>query len=269
MTGEYERTGTLENIEKPECPKILKIQKENYNNMAGNLSDCPICKGKTQVMDIVYYDDVGYWNTIVRRCSCYQKYLNSKLIKASGLEAVLEKYTFDNYKTTENWQKIIKESAMTYSDGWFFIGGQSGSGKSFICTAITGKFLQEGISTIYMPWGTEARKLKSIINEPEYDDMIEKFKKPKVLYIDDLWKVKSVNGVPNPQSVTDSDVRIAFDILNYRYANNLKTIISTEFLLPEISEIDTAIGGRIVEMTKDNRQWFNIGRDKSKNWRLK
>lgn len=273
-----------EQYERPTCPPILVMQAENYNKSPGKLTDCPICHGKGYIMKTVYYDDVGYWNTVMSRCSCYQLYLNKKLIKkyeeaikkdpdedgTDSLGSMLEKYTFDNYKIKEDWQNILKEKALTYNKGWFFVGGQSGSGKTHICTAMTGRFLNQGISTIYMPWGTVARRLKSIINEPEYDTEVRTFKKPKVLYIDDLWKVKSINGVPSMQAVTDSDVKIAFDILNYRYINNLMTIISTEFYQSEIAEIDAAIGGRIIEMCKQpDINWFNIRRDDSRNWRVK
>lgn len=273
-----------EQYERPPCPPLLTMQAENYNKSPGKLTDCPICHGKGHIMKTVYYEDEGYWNTVISRCSCYQLHLNKKLIKEyekaiekpfdedkiDSLSSMLEKYTFDNYEVKEEWNKVIKDKAMAYNKGWFFVGGQTGSGKTHLCTAMTGRFLNQGVSTIYMPWGTVARRLKSIINEPEYDIEVRRFKNPKVLYIDDLWKVQSKNNVPNMAAVTDSDVKIAFDILNYRYINNLMTIISTEFYLSEIEKIDAAIEGRIIEMCKQpDINWFNIRRDDSRNWRTK
>lgn len=54
--------------------------------------------------------------------------------------------------------------------------------------------------------------------------------------------------------------------INYRYANNLKTIISSERMISELLEIDEATFGRVVE--KCGKYLVNIVKDKSKNHRL-
>ena len=63
----------------------------------------------------------------------------------------------------------------------------------------------------------------------------------RILVIDDLFK----NGA------ADADVRIIFEILNYRYLNRLPIIISSEMVSFELLDIDEAIGSRIREMCKD------------------
>jgi chromosomal replication initiation ATPase DnaA len=51
---------------------------------------------------------------------------------------------FDKFIVTEQWQADAKQAAIDYSNNpdvnWFFAGGQNGSGKTHICTAIAGKF---------------------------------------------------------------------------------------------------------------------------------
>ena len=42
--------------------------------------------------------------------------------------------------------------------------------------------------------------------------------------------------------ITQGDINIAFEIINYRYINDLITIISSELLLDEIINIDEATG---------------------------
>ena len=59
--------------------------------------------------------------------------------------------------------------------------------------------------------------------------------------IDDLFK----------GNITLSDINIMFDIVNYRYFNNLPMIISTEKGGEDLIKIDEAIGSRILEMAKD------------------
>ncbi|MEG0578195.1 MAG: DNA replication protein, partial [Bacilli bacterium] len=51
--------------------------------------------------------------------------------------------------------------------------------------------------------------------------------------------------------VTKSDINIIFEIVNYRYFNNLPMIVSTEKHFEELIEIDEAIGSRLIEMSKD------------------
>ena len=43
-------------------------------------------------------------------------------------------------------------------------------------------------------------------------------------------------------------MRLAYELINYRYVKKLTTIISSEKQLDELMEIDSAIAGRINEM---------------------
>lgn len=75
----------------------------------------------------------------------------------------------------------------------------------------------------------------------EYEKIMIRYKKCKVLLIDDLFK----------GNITLSDINIMFEIVNYRYFNNLPMIISTEKGGEDLIKIDEAIGSRILEMAKD------------------
>lgn len=152
--------------------------------------------------------------------------------------------------------------------GRIFITGNSG--KTHLCTAVARMFLLKGKNVRYMVWMDESKKLKAIINDAEsYNEQISAIKNADVLYIDDLFKTgKDQNG--NVMPPTAADVQLAIEILNYRYYNHCyATIISSERLLNEITDIDEALGGRIAEMTGDCKYAINIARDKSKNYRLR
>lgn len=56
--------------------------------------------------------------------------------------------------------------------------------------------------------------------------------------IDDLFK----------GSVSKSDVSIVFEIVNFRYFNNLTMIVSSEKGVDELLDIDEVIGSRLIEM---------------------
>ena len=63
-----------------------------------------------------------------------------------------------------------------------------------------------------------------------------------VLYIDDMLKGR----------LTETDVNVMYEIVNYRYMNNLPLIISTEKNLDELLVFDEATGSRIIEMCIGN-----------------
>ena len=237
---------------------------ERYNKIPGELKyyDCDKCNNKG---NIAYYNAEGYFTT--KTCECMEIRKTIQRAEKSGLSGLLSSYTFKKYEATEDWQKEIYEKAKTFvtddENRWFFIGGQTGAGKSFICTAIVGSLIKSGKSAVYMLWRDDSVKLKANVNKFDvYEEMINRFKTTPVLYIDDFFNVEK-GKVP-----TSADIHLAFELLNYRYNNpDLITIISSEFTLNDIIKIAENVGGRIHERAKNYQ--FNIAPDIRKNYRLR
>lgn len=250
----------------PEIPEIntalsyaeyLRLKAEAYNNLPGNLTgyDCKICKNKGYIEKIV--NDVE----VLADCKCLKTRDTLQRIRNSGLEELLRCCTFRNFETTEEWQKSIKSGAIRFAEqdkGFFYIGGQSGCGKTHLCTAIIGAMIRKGKSARYFVWREDSTALKALVNDKEYQSAIGDFKKTDALYIDDLFK-QSV--------VSNADVKLAFEIIDYRARNSLTTVISSELNINELIEVDEALGGRIVQLTKNNR--YIISKDRNKNYRLR
>lgn len=245
---------------------------DGLNNTVGNRNeedgyDCPICKNKGYIVKLV--ENEGSFSQAVADCKCIPIRNSIMRMKRSGLKDIIKDYTFDKFLDTEPWQKAIKQAAVEYSknpEGWFFLGGQSGAGKTHLCTAICREFLLGGKRVIYMLWRDEIVKLKAMVNESEeYRDLIDKYKTAEVLYIDDLFKTgkDKDNSVQKP---TAADVNVAFEIINYRYNNpSMITIISSECTEDELLDIDEAVGGRIYERSKA----FSIGKSRDRNYRMR
>lgn len=230
--------------------------------MSGNLTgyDCKKCKNK----GVIYYEKDGY--EYFRNCECMKVRRSIERIEKSGLKKALGKYTFENYKADEPFQKYIKTKASDFlsdfKDKWFYIGGQVGCGKTHICTAIVGELLNQGKSARYMQWRDDIVKIKANANTDDYNRLIEPFKKVEVLYVDDLFKTEK------GKTPTTADINIAFEIFNYRYINdNLITLISSEKTIDELIDIDEAVASRIYEMSR--KYCICINPDKNKNYRLK
>lgn len=246
---------------------------DGLNNTVGNRNledgyECKICKNKGFVAKLVENPD-GSYSHCFADCKCVEVRNSIMRMKRSGLKDIIKDYTFDKFEDSEPWQKAIKEAAMEYAkepEGWFFLGGQSGAGKTHLCTAICREFLLAGKRVRYMLWRDDIVKIKGAVTDSEeYCKMIDEFKRIDVLYIDDLFKTGKdmYNTVQKP---TAADVNVAFEIINFRYNNpGLLTIISSELSEDELIDIDEAVGGRIYERAKA----FTIGKDRKRNYRIK
>lgn len=182
-----------------------------------------------------------------RKCSCMGTAYSRHLLEVCGLDKLAERCTFDTYTTNEDWKRVVKEKAMEYAAGWknnsFFISGQSGSGKTHICTAICNIAVKEGANLRYFRWVEDGTKLKGLLSTPaEYDKEIKKLTDCDLLYLDDLFKI----------GTNQADLRLAHEIINSRYTARKPVIISSERSLPFIRDLSgkdgEAIAGRIFEM---------------------
>ncbi len=248
-----------------------------YNESVGDLDDgydCKLCKNKGWIAEVKYNAQFGYYSEVHTPCKCQKARKAIRRLNRSGLKNIVQKYTFDKYETIDEWQNTIKQTAMRFckddENNWFYIGGQSGAGKTHICTAIAVYYIKRDKEVRYMLWRDEVNKIKPVINDAEqYRELVAPLKEADVLYIDDLFKNgKDKQG--NVEPPTAADVQLAFEIINYRYNNpNLVTIISSERTLVELNDIDEAIAGRIAERAKESGYCINLRKDKSRNWRMK
>ena len=114
-----------------------------------------------------------------------------------------------------------------------------------------------------MSWLNTADELKILrIEEPaSYRRRMEELSCADVLHIDDLFKAKSIQGI------SERDVTLAFEILNHRL--NLPegiTIVSSEWLAEDLRKVDTAVAGRLLELSGD--YLLQIPRGDRYNWRI-
>lgn len=231
---------------------------ERENSKPGNLTglDCPICKNR----GFVFALDEEHVTMVRKRCECMNRRGAEARMKKSGLSDALQGLKFETYTAREKWQLDIKKAAIEYArapEGWFFIGGQVGCGKTHICTAILNELLKTK-PCVYMKWRDDVRDIKAKANDDAGSKLLERFKSAPVLYIDDLFK----------GGITEADLNIAFEIINARYnSRGLLTIISTEKYISELIDLDEGVGSRIAQRSFGHQ--LEIGRDDRKNVRLR
>lgn len=244
----------------PEEIRLLELKEriDGLNASPGKLTgyDCPKClnRGYRYAMPTDPAADA-----VTVYCDCDEIRRTQRIIAASGLDKAVREKTFEAFSTAKQWQKDMKSLAVKYAEAdtnaWFMLSGQSGSGKTHLCTAIIASVFAHGKPAIYLPYRDEIPRLKRYsLDDRYYSQKMDAWQTVPVLYIDDLFK-----------KGTTADIGIMFELLDYRARNDLRTIISTELSFAELLAIDEAVAGRIIEKCGD---WLiQIEKDNNKNQR--
>ncbi len=247
-------------IDLPKSFDYIAYQIETENNRQGDLSgyECSACQNRGYFAVRTEDDNMAF-----KDCKCMKIRMSLRNIENSGLSDVIKKNTFDRYTENEPWQAYAKKLAIEYtkinSNLWLYVAGQSGVGKTHLCTAICSGLLNNGRVIKYALWRDVFRELDSL--KYKYDERQQKLDKLKnidVLYIDDFLK--------NYEKKANIDeLNIAYEVINLRYIADKKTIISSEHISDRLLEFDTALGGRIIEKSK----MIQIREENGRNYRTK
>lgn len=207
-----------------------------------------------------------------KRCKCYEKERIKRMWSKFGLDPQ-NTFKLNDYKPYDETTKKAKEKAINYikefnkikdtTENSFGLFGQPGAGKSHIIIAIGVALLKENIQVVYMPYLEAIKELKAnTLDQEYYIELISKYQRPTVLIIDDLFKDKIKNEqlikdrYGNIIGLSETDIKHIYPILNYRYLNNLPTLISTECTQEMLIQLDEALAGRILEKCGENMTVF-------------
>lgn len=214
----------------------------NLESFSKKSYKCEKCSDLTFVFD----EDVAI------PCECRGVREAESILKQSGISDEFRKKTFDSFDYSRSMDTIeaykcavnyynsfrIKSPSRYYS---IMFLGQVGFGKTHLSLAIANKLMEDGVGVVYMGYREAITYIKQHIMDKEvYARVIGRYKRARVLLVDDLFK----------GSVSSSDVNIMFEIINFRYFNNLPVIVSSEKGVKELLDIDEGIGSRLVEMSK-------------------
>jgi DNA replication protein DnaC len=265
MTSVFKRMG-LKVPDKPMSQEdFRKFTVDCYNESEGDLHKedgihCIICKNKgwIQVLEDNYEPH--------RHCKCWARREAYKKAKQSGLGKYLKK-TLDDYETLDaDWRGKCKRVVEGYierhshDDVWFIACGQNGSGKTLLGSIIANTLLtKKEKAVMYVVWTDFIGEVKRDMMGEKTNEVsvrMKEIKNAEVLFLDEVFKEYNA-----------TDRRYLAEIINYRYTNDLKTIITSEKLLNELLDIDEATFGRAVE--KCEGFMINIPRDRKKDWRIR
>ncbi|MGL4731089.1 MAG: ATP-binding protein [Clostridium sp.] len=192
---------------------------------------CPKCK------------DTGYVYT--NKCDCYKKYLVQVAYENSDLKHLLLKNNFNNFNINQfsdenyngsispraNMERIYKQSIMyvesfkKHNDNLLFFGNP-GTGKTFLSHCIAKDLIDAGYSVIYKTADDLISALKDVRfkdNTSLYETLVD----CDLLIIDDL----------GTEQLSDFSKKELFNLLNTKILRNRKMLISTNYMLDELSSI--------------------------------
>lgn len=236
---------------------------------------CEYC-GKT-----LYYECIVFMNSVIvvrkapQRCDCdqaklYWKSFDEELAKkkeTKRLEALEEKYRIrvkhskigklhqscrlNNYVCNSQKQKSAVDKAANYILNFaslkkegrgLFIEGTPGTGKTHIAAAISMELLKQGYSVIMQTQNEILATIKTAYdyysNESE-EEIVRQYKRVSLLVIDDVGKYPA----------TIWGMATLYDIINYRYEEQLPTIITTNYNEDDLIKRLTTPDGDSISIT--------------------
>ena len=247
---------TIQKMNMPEHVKkrmknfIENQQLKNWNQSEESLENlkkvneyrCTKCRDMTFI--IVNDEAIPYECRALRQAE--------DILKKSGISEEFRNKRFSNFDYERSMQMVDAYKVATYylrnfkkfekerANSIMFMG-QVGAGKSHLSFSIANELMDSGVGVVYMSYREVITRIKqNITDEVYYHRIMGRYKNARVLLIDDLFKGK----------ITESDVNIVFELLNFRYFNKLPVIVSCEMDVEGLLDVDEAIGSRLMEMSK-------------------
>lgn len=207
--------------------------------------NCPICHG---VGFVIIKEGDG---EKMVPCQCRMKHFENAGKKVKTINANLSGYehmTFENF-CVEGRGQLREEQItnLTYArdcarkfaekpSGWLFFTGRYGTGKTHLAASIANYALEHGTEIIFQPVPDLLDQLRmSYGNISEsYEERFNRIRSVQLLILDDL----------GAQSSTAWAEEKLYQIINYRYVNQLPTVITTNVNLRDVD-------GRIASRLRD------------------
>jgi DNA replication protein DnaC len=102
-------------------------------------------------------------------------------------------------------------------------------------------------------------------DEIGFNRVLSQYVSPRYLLLDDFLK-GSVRKYNHVTKIDDSEIELIFLVINERYLKRKDIILTSEYSIEQIKQLDEAIGSRIFEMCGSCVAEFG---PEEENWRMK
>lgn len=211
--------------------------------------NCPHCHGIGYLRKDVPVGDPDFGEVFV--CVCRRGRVASvardRLFALSNLDE-LRSLTFESFKPqgrpgiggrqAASLQVAYNQARhhAEHLDGWLFLQGGAGCGKTHLAAAAANYAVDLGVPTLFLTVPDLLDTLRASYDSEDttFEQRFEEIRSAQLLLLDDF-------GTQNASGWAREKL---FQIMNYRYINKLPTIVTTNLLL---SEIDERIRSRLAD----------------------
>ncbi len=207
--------------------------------MATSEPACPKCKDAGYYCLDVPISDPNFGHLITCDCRLEEKEArrNQELRKLSNLDAFDDK-TFETFNPDIPGVRAAYTRCREYArnpQGWLFLYGQFGCGKTHLAAAIANEAINRDIQVIWTVVPDLLDHLRSTFgpsSEVAYDQRFETIRNTPLLILDDL----------GTESATPWAREKLFQIINHRYNLKLPTVITSN---RDLDQMDPRIRSRL------------------------
>lgn len=227
-------------------------RRQQYNHPEG--STCPVCNGSGHVMAI--WSDAEYYHGLLTICpECGNVHLKEEDARRAGNAP-----RYGDYIDVCDWQRVLHRKAGEFAQrpaGVFYIGGQTATGKSHLCSKIYYHIMANGSTGLnYEPWKSFARR-----SSKDWQ-LIETAKGCNILWIDGFLDAVSRRGTP-----TAAELDRALEIIDARCNAGKITIISSCWTPERLDDIAPQIASRVEQASGDGRYFLAVPDGRENRWK--
>jgi DNA replication protein DnaC len=227
--------------------------------------DCPICHGSGYLRRElpIEHPDFGRLDICACRAAEVEQHARQRLFSLSQLDQ-LRTLTFDSFSPRGRPgmpafnQDSLEQAfhlARTYAaqpQGWLFLQGRFGCGKTHLAAAIANSCVDQGRPTLFLtvPDLLDMLRFAYSAEDVTFEERFDQIRTAHLLILDDF----------GTQHATEWAREKLFQILNYRYINRLPTVLTSNLSLEDIEGrlrsrlLDGQLVQRVMIMAPDYRQ---------------
>lgn len=227
--------------------------KAEYNHPDG--SPCPVCNGSGHVMEVWSNDE--HFHGLLTICpEC-----GSLRVREDDARRAGNAPRYGDYMDNEAWQRTLHRKAGEFAQrpaGVFYIGGQTATGKSHLCSKIYYHLMANGCNGLnYQPWKAFSRR-----SSKDWQ-LIETAKGCNILWLDGFLDVVNIGkGTPSA-----ADLDRALEVIDARCSSGKITIISSCWTPERLEDIAPPIASRIELATGEGRYFLAVPDGKQNRWK--
>lgn len=225
---------------------------QQFNHPEG--SPCPACNGSGHVMAV--WSDADYYHGLLTVCpECGAVHVKDEAARRAGNAP-----RYGDYIDMTDWQRSLHRRAGEFAQhpaGVFYIGGQTATGKSHLCSKIYYHIMANGSSGLcYQPWKAFTRR-----SSKDWQ-LIETAKGCNVLWFDGFLDVVSSHATPSA-----SDLDRALEVIDARCSAGKITIVSSCWTPKRLEDIAPPIASRIEQASGNGQYFLSVPDGKENRWK--